>query len=220
MNLSFTSVYMSKRRFGLPGKSHPVRCGEPSGPTRDVTTWQGGAVDWDEQLFSLLDDLEHQAEALYATERAGELADRSRSEYTAVTLASRMMASVGRSVALDVLGTGRVAGLLQRVGADWCLVHGSAQDWVVRLPAVLAVSGASERSLPEVAWSPVARLGLGSALRRLADAGERCIVHAVDGTRRDVVITRVGRDFVEATMGEAGSVLLTLDRVAAVQSRS
>jgi hypothetical protein len=81
------------------------------------------------------------------------------------------------------------------------------------------VEGASERSLPEVAWSPVARLGLGSALRRLADAGERCLLHAVDGSNRDVVITRVGRDFVEAVRGEGRSVLLALDSVAAVQSR-
>jgi hypothetical protein len=182
-------------------------------------TWQGGGVDWDEQVFALLDDLEHQAEALYAADRAGELADRSRSEYATVGLASRLMASVGRDLLLDVRGPGQVAGVLQRVGADWCLVHGPAQDWVVRLPAVLAVEGVSERSLPEVAWPPVARLGLGSALRRLADAGERCLLHAVDGSCRDVVVTRVGRDFVEAVMGEGRSVLLALDSVAAVQSR-
>jgi hypothetical protein len=177
-------------------------------------------VDWDEQLFALLDDLEHQAEALYDADRAGELADRSRSAYAAVSLASRLMASVGRPVTLDVLGVGQVAGVVQRVGADWCLVHGPSQDWVVRLAAVLAVDGASERSLPEVAWSPVARLGLGSALRRLADAGERCLLRAVDGSTRDAVITRVGRDFVEATIGEGRSVLLALDTLAAVQSRT
>jgi hypothetical protein len=176
-------------------------------------------VDWDEQVFALLDDLKHQAEALYAADRAGELADRSRSEYAAVSLASRLMASLGRAVLLDVRGPGRVAGVLQRVGADWCLVHGPPQDWVVRLPAVLAVEGASERSLPEVAWPPVARLGLGSALRRLADAGERCLLHGVDASIREVLITRVGRDFVEAVMGEGRPVLLALDSVAAVQSR-
>jgi hypothetical protein len=176
-------------------------------------------VDWDEQLFALLDDLEHQAEALYDAERVGELADRTRSEYAAVSLASRLMASIGEDVALDVRGTGRVSGCLQRVGADWCLLHGSAQDWLVRLPAVLAAEGVSERSLPEVAWSPVARLGLGSALRRLADAAEHCLLHAVDGSSRNVVIVRVGRDFVEAVMGEGRSVLVSLDGVAAVQSR-
>ncbi|WP_151083086.1 hypothetical protein [Nocardioides cynanchi] len=176
-------------------------------------------MDWNDQLFALLDDLEGQAEALYAAERADELADRSRAEYATVTLASRLMASVGEAVVLDVHGPGRVVGVLQRMGADWCLLHGPTQDWVVRLGAVLAVEGASERSVPEVAWSAVAGLGVGSALRRLADSGERCLVHGVDGSSRDVVLTRVGRDFVEAVVGEGRSVLLGLDGVAAVQSR-
>ncbi|MGA8245447.1 MAG: hypothetical protein WB797_00935 [Nocardioides sp.] len=176
-------------------------------------------MDWDEQLFAFLDDLEGRAEALYDAHREGELADRSRTEYAVVTLASRLMASLGSEVMLDVQGVGRVAGLLQRVGADWCLAHGAAQDWVVRLSAVVGVEGASSRSVPEVAWSPVARLGLGSALRRLADAGERCVVHTIDGSARDVVIVRVGRDFIEATRGEGRTVLLALPTVAAVQSR-
>ena len=51
---------------------------------------------WDERLFDLLDDLEGQAEALYAAERDAELADRSRAEYASVTLESRLMASTGR----------------------------------------------------------------------------------------------------------------------------
>jgi hypothetical protein len=181
--------------------------------------WQGVAVDWDEQLFAFLDDLEGQAEALFDAHRVGELADRSRSEYSAVTLASRLMASLDSEVVLDVLGVGKVVGLVQRVGADWCLAHGAAQDWVVRLPAVVGVDGASSRSVPEVAWSPVARLGLGSALRRLADAGERCVVHGIDRSTRDVVINRVGRDFIEGTQGEGRTVLLALETIAAVQSR-
>ena len=109
--------------------------------------------------------------------------------------------------------------MLQRVGPDWCLAHGAAQDWVVRLAAVVAVSGASARAVPEVAWSPVARLGLGSALRRLADARERCVVRGTDGTAREGVLARVGADFVEVSVGEGRSVLLALDSIAAVQSR-
>ena len=176
-------------------------------------------MDWDEQLFALLDDLEQQAEALYDAERESELGDRSRAEYATVTLASRLMASLETPLVLHVTGVGAVAGRLQRVGADWCLLHGPAQDWVVRTSAIGAVLGASERSVPEVAWSPVTRLGFGSALRRIADAGERCLMHGTDGSSRDVVLTRVGSDFVEATMGEGRPVLLALGQVAAVQSR-
>ncbi len=176
-------------------------------------------VDWDEQLFAFLDDLEQQAQALYDADRASELADRSRAEYAGVTLVSRLMASLDEEVALDLLGVGAVAGVLRRVGPDWCLVHGSAQDWVVPLAAVRAVEGASERSVPEVAWSPVSRLGLGSALRRLADTGVACRLHAVDASVSDGRLTRVGADFVEVTVGEGRQVLVSRNALAAVQSR-
>jgi hypothetical protein len=176
-------------------------------------------VDWDERLFAFLDDLEQQAQALYDADRASELADRARSEYAAVTLVSRLMASLDREVMLDVRGVGSVTGRLQRVGPDWCLVHGSAQDWVVRLEAVGSVEGTSDRSVPEVAWSPVNRLGLGSALRRLADTGSSCRLHTVDGTVRDARVARVGSDFVEARVGEDRVVLVARAALAAVQSR-
>lgn len=174
---------------------------------------------WEDDLFSLLDDLEQQAEALYDQERGADLADRSRSEYAAVTLASRLMASVDAEVALDVRGVGRVAGVLQRVGPDWCLVSGSGQDWVLRTGAVDLVRGASDRSVPEVAWSPVARLGLASALRRIADAGERCLVHTVAGAAYELVLVRVGADFVEARGADGRPVLVPYEGLAAVQRR-
>ena len=175
---------------------------------------------WEEDLFAVLDDLEQQAEALYDAERGLELADRSRSEYQQVTLASRLMASVGADVALDVRGVGAVSGVLERVATGWCLVSGRGQDWIVRLAAVTSVRGVSERSSPEVAWSPVARLGLGSALRRLADAGERCVFHLVDGRLLDGTVRRVGADFVEVLSGEQGrTVLVPFDALGAAQSR-
>jgi hypothetical protein len=175
---------------------------------------------WEEELFSLLDDLEQQAEALYDAERGVELADRSRAEYQQVTLASRLMASVGSDIGLDVRGVGAVAGTLERVGTGWCLVSGRGQDWIVPLGVVVAVRDASDRSAPEVAWSPVARLGLGSALRRLAEAGERCVLRLTDGRMLDGTVRRVGADFVEARIGEDGrAVLVPFAALGAVQRR-
>ncbi|MFC6287534.1 hypothetical protein ACFP3Q_12575 [Nocardioides sp. GCM10027113] len=175
-------------------------------------------MSWEDDLFAVLDDLEQQAESLFDGERGVELLDRSRAEYATVTLASRLMASLGRELALDVRGVGRVAGRLERVATGWCLVAGPGQDWLVRSGAISTVVGASERAVPEVAWSPVARLGLGSAVRRLADAGEPCRVHLLDGRCHELVPTRVGQDFVEGRSG-ATSLLVALDSVAAVQSR-
>ena len=181
--------------------------------------WQGRGMTWEEELFAVLDDLEQQAEALYDAERDAELVDRSRAEYQQVTLASRLMASVGQEVVLDVTGVGAVGGVLERVGHGWCLVTAGTQDWVVRLGAVAAVRGGSGRSVPEVAWSPVARLGLGAALRRVADAGARCVLHLVDGTTHEALVRRVGADFVEAVGAEGRSVLVAFGALAAVQSR-
>jgi hypothetical protein len=176
-------------------------------------------VSWEGDLFALFDDLEQQAEAMYDAERGVELADRSRAEYHHVTLASRLMASVDKDVVLDVRGIGPVAGTLERVGTGWCLLRGAAQDWVVRVEAIVVVHGGSDRSVPEVAWSPVAKLGLGSALRRVADAGERCMLHLVDGSLHEAVLRRVGADFVEARVGEGRTVLVAFAALAAVQSR-
>lgn len=172
---------------------------------------------WEEQVFALLEDLEQQAEALYDAERGPELADRVRAEYAAVTLASRLAASAGAEVELDVQGVGRLAGHLERVAAGWLSLEVAGTEWVVRTAAVIEVQGASERALPEVAWSPVARLGVGSALRRLADAGEPCWWHRLDGGRAEGVPVRVGADFVEVRTGREGRTLLVaLDGLAAV----
>jgi len=175
---------------------------------------------WEEELFSLFDDLESQAAAAYALDREAEIADRSRAEYAQVPLASRLMASVGQELVVDVRGVGQLAGTLSRVATGWFLLSGAATDWVVRHDAVGSVVGASERAVPDVAWSAVARLGLGSALRRLAESGERCVLHRLDGVRHDGVLRRVGADFVEVEAGESRRVTLVgLRSLAAVQSR-
>ncbi len=175
---------------------------------------------WEEQLFAFLDDLEQQAGALFDADRAPELADRERTEYQQVPLAARLMASLTHDVTVHVTGLGPVHGRLERVAQGWCLLAGAGQDWIVRLGAVAAVDGASDRAVPEVAWSPVTRLGLGSALRRLADAGERCVVHRLDGGRHDGSVRRVGQDFVEVLEGDPPRVtLVAFAAIAAVQSR-
>ena len=107
------------------------------------------------------------------------------------------------------------------LGDDGGLVSGDAGDWLVPLGAIVAAQGVSDRAVPEVAWSAVSRLGLGSALRRLADEGAACVVATRGGARHEVVLTRVGRDFVEAeTVADpAQRLLVALASIGAVQSR-
>jgi hypothetical protein len=73
--------------------------------------------------------------------------------------------------------------------------------------------------VPEVAWSAVDRLGLRSALRRLADADERCLVHLADGTRHEAYVIRVGADFAECRGGSGDVLLVPYAGLVAVQSR-
>lgn len=176
-------------------------------------------MSWDEELFAVLDDLEQQAEALYVAERDAELADRTRAEYGAVSLASRLMASLDTELTLGVLGVGRLAGTLNRVSKGWLLLSAGGNEWVIPLPAVSSVSGASPRSVPEVAWSPLTRLALGSALRRLSEAAEPCAVHLVDGAVHEARVVRVGSDFVELAVGSTRVELVAFSALAAIQSR-
>jgi hypothetical protein len=171
---------------------------------------------WEERLFAYFDDLEQQAEGVFGLERELEVAERAAAEYAVVTTASRLMASVGREVTLRVQGVGQVEGCLNRVADGWCLVHSPAQAWIIRLDAVLTVRGASPRSVPEEAWPVTGRLGLVSALRGLAEAGEECRIVLVDGTCHDARVVRVGQDFVELTEGDPpDGVLLRLSTIAA-----
>lgn len=170
------------------------------------------------ELFDFLDDLEAEAEGLHHAERAEEVADRGRREYAEVSLASRLMASAGQQVVVDVESVGSLAGRLERVGTGWLGLSGARGTWLVRLDAVAHVRGAAPRSVPEVAWSPLDRLGLGSALRRLADEEVDVVVHGRDGVRREGRVGRVGADFLElvAPGGQVG--LVALAHVVAVRS--
>lgn len=175
---------------------------------------------WEDELFALFDDLEDQAGALFAAERDLEVADRSRAEYRQVGLAGRLMASMGAEATLGVVGVGALTGTIERVADGWLLLASGDHDWVVDLAALATVEGASARSVPPVTWSPVTRLGLGSALRRIAEAREPCLLHLRDGTRHDGVLARVGADFCELVVGEGRrTVLVAFSALAAARSR-
>jgi hypothetical protein len=174
---------------------------------------------WENELFTLFDDLEGQASALWESEREAELADRAQAEYASVSLASRLMASTGATVVVDLPGPGRVEGELRRVGEDWCLLAGRTADWVVPLRHVQAVRAASPRAVPEVAWSPVHRLGLRAAMRRLSEGGVTCLLHLVGPMRVEARVDRVGRDFAELEAASGERVLVPYPAIVAVQDR-
>lgn len=179
---------------------------------------QRRVVLWEEKLLAFLDDLEQQAEGLALAERDTEVAELSRAEYAQLDLVARLHASLDRPLTLGVAGGDPVSGRLVRVGRDWCLLAGGAVDWVVHLAAVGYLRGVSDRAVGEPARPLTARLGLGSALRWLAETRLPVLVRRTDGGGCTGVLGRVGADFVEVR-DRADVLLVPFAAVAAVGSR-
>lgn len=157
---------------------------------------------WEMRLLELFDDLEQQAEGLSLQARDVEVADLGRAEYAQVDLASRLHASLGATLAV-VTAAGQVRGRLARVGVGWCLVSSGAEETLVVLSAVRRIRGLVARSDPEQVRPVTARLGLGSALRAIADDGTSVAVWDLGGEVHRGTLTRVGSDFLELVDGYA-----------------
>ncbi len=172
-------------------------------------------------MFDLFDDLEQQAEGLALAERDAAVAELGRAEYAEVELVSRLHASVGHPVQLHVQGLGLVGGRLGRVGAGWCMLSAeppATGETVVRIGALMSLRGVSPRAVPEAVRGPLARLGLGSVLRTLAETREAVVLVLVDGEARRGVLRRVGADFAEVGVGaDGGSEVVPFSAVAAVR---
>jgi hypothetical protein len=179
-------------------------------------------VSWEDRLLALFDDLDQQAEGLALAERDVEVAELGRAEYAAIDLAARVHASVGSRVRLAVAGLGTVDARLCAAGSDWCLLAtaapGAGREWLVRLAAVAAAEGLSERAVPEAARPVTSRLGVGSALRRLAESREPVQLVRLDGAAVRGRLRRVGADFAEvvAEGDRSGLTLLPFAHLAAV----
>jgi len=165
-------------------------------------------MSWERQLFALFDDLEQQAAGLEMANREVDIAELSIAEYAAVTFGSRLHASVGNRLQLRVLGGQILVGELIRVGADWVLLKGIPEEWIVPIHSITAVVGLSQRSDVVTESAPVARLKMTSALRRLASARAECVIFWADQQQLTGTLGRVGRDFVEVLAGDQGRVHL------------
>lgn len=150
-------------------------------------------------LGGLFEDLEQQAAGMHLAERDAELADRARGEYAAVSFASRVHASLGRTVQLTLTSGEVVEGALVRAGADWCEVVPVAARgaWLVPLGAVAGAYGMSARAVPEAARPLPARLSFGSALHRLTEESPDILLHHAPAGWVRVRVARIGADFVE-----------------------
>ena len=173
---------------------------------------------WERELLDLFEDLEHQAEGLALAERDAEVAELARSEYAEIDLASRLHASVGRTVELTLAGVGAMRGRLLGAGNGWVLLESAdgPQSWLVTVVALTAVRGLAPGARPADTWALTSRLGVASVLRRVADEAASVVVVRSDGQHRQGRIGRVGADFLEVG-DDAGIEIVPLSALAALR---
>jgi hypothetical protein len=158
------------------------------------TAWQGGHVRWDDLFADLEAQLEHNDDA----ELWAEVADRSRRELAAIALLDRACAHLGVELQLGVAGVGPVRGRLADAAEQWLLVEERPGHAVlVPVRACLWVVGLGRGVEVPPGQSMRRRLGLGSALRSLAQ--QRLPLHLVltDGSQVTGTIDRVHADHLD-----------------------
>jgi hypothetical protein len=178
-------------------------------------TWFGrfatvGGVTADEPALGrwqrLFGDLEAEAEAADRAALAVELVDRARAEFGALRLVDRLRGAAGHPIRCEVLGGGRVAGVVRDVGPDWVLLgESSGAEVLVPLGRVASVTGLGVHSTAPGSEGRVgARLDLRYVLRRLARERAGLTVTLADGTGFAGTLDRVGADFVEVAEHPVG----------------
>ncbi len=175
---------------------------------------------WEDSMSAVFDDLEQQAAGLHLVERDAEVAGLSAAEYSRVSLAARLHASVGRDLRLRLVGGQQLSGRLARTGEDWLLLVDRSAEWIVRHDGLCSVQGISGRADPVETWSVLDRLTLRAVLRRLSGEGEPCLVHFVDDQRVHGRVGRVGQDFFELKTGvepDSAVHVVTFAAVSALQ---
>jgi len=160
-----------------------------------VTRWDG--------LFA---DLEAQAVALEAAERAGEVEERIRIESGALRVVDRLRSSIGGVIRVRCQAGTSVDGTVRRSGSDWLLLdEGAGREALVSLRAVVELSGLGRSAAVPGSESVVeARLTFRIALRGLVRDRSTVQVRLTDGRTVIGTLDRVGADFVELAEHAAG----------------
>lgn len=147
----------------------------------------------------LFDDLEAQLLRLERVELEAEVSERARSERGQVAMAHALAADCGREISLDLLGVGRVMGVLRDVGQDWCVLESPTQGprrsraVLLALPAVQSVTGLTS-FVDQREGVSQRRFGMRSALRALSRDRVQVRIHLTGGGTVQGTIDRVGRD--------------------------
>jgi hypothetical protein len=156
-----------------------------------------------EGLFA---DLEAQAHALAAAERAAEVEERTRGEVAGLRVLDRLRPAVGTRAVVRAATGLRVDGAVRRVGPDWLLLdEGDGRETVVAIAQLVSVRGLGRySSVPGSEDVVTSRLRMTSVLRGIARDRLPVRIALVDASTVDATIDRVGADFVEVAAHAAG----------------
>ena len=149
-------------------------------------------------------DLEAQLAAAGQAGLESEIADRQRGESAAIEFSDRLRSQVGLKLKVHLdIPAGVLTGELAQLGSGWLLLQAAAGSHLVPLDAVRMVEGMNRFAVAE---EGNIKLGLHAALRGLAR--DRYPVHLqLRGVQSGALygsIDRVGRDFLEFAVLEAG----------------
>lgn len=148
------------------------------------------------------DDLEAQLAMQGQAELAADAAEHTRAARSQTALVERLVASGTARLTLTVRGSARLSGVLSEVGPDWCVLRTDVlgperrQDVLVRLPAVLGVTGLPVR-VDQREGAGQRRFSLGSALRALSRDRSVLRLTDIDGGHLTGTIDRVGGDYLD-----------------------
>ncbi len=150
----------------------------------------------------LFEDLEAAGEAERRAAFEAEVAERTRAERAALTVADRLRASRGREVGLRLTGGESISGRVEQVGATWIALD-SAGPVLVPLAAVAAVSGLATTGAGD-AGPPALQVPLTVVLRRIARDRSAVRLQLRGGAVIEGTLDRVGADHVDVAEHPTG----------------
>lgn len=139
----------------------------------------------------LFDDLEAQLAARARLELDAEVAERTRTERSKITLGERVVGATGSALVVRLRGGTVVRGVLEDSGDGWLLlVEPTGRQSLVATAAVLGISGLGRPRDDTRAR----RFGIASALRGISRDRRAVVVVDVDGGSVHGTIDAVGAD--------------------------
>ena len=156
----------------------------------------------------LAGDLEAQAQAWEAAERAGEVAERQRIETGRLRMIDRVRAAEGATLSIRCAGGLLLRGRLARAVSDAIvLAEDGGREALIALGAMLSISGLGRFSAdPESASVVDSRIGMRQLARAVVRDRSIVRMHVIDGGVYDGTVDRVGADFLELAVHAAGEL--------------